>query len=434
MDPLLAGIISIGILLLLLVFGVHVAVALGTAGTLGAILIIGPKPALYLLALTAYKVPTTFAFIVIPMFILMGNYAMYSGVGESAYYMANRWLGHLPGGLAMATTLACGIFAAASGSSMATVATFTPLALPQMLDRKYSKALAGGALAASGTLGSLIPPSALMVIYGIFTEQPIGQLLIAGLIPGIMSVAVYVIMVFCLVKIKPDWAPMQSEKSSWKERFRSIPKGGSIFAIMALVLGGIYSGFCTPTEAGAFGAFGTFILMILKRKLSKQNLKNSLAGALHTTCMLFILIVGAMTLSRTLSLSGIQTTFVDYVLSLRLSPHLIVAGFVIMYIVLGMFLDPTPMMALTLPTIFPIVEGLGFSGIWFGVIVIKCIEIGLITPPLGLNVFVANTVSEGVLSIEDVFKGCLPFLFADLAALAILFIFPWISLWLPSMM
>jgi C4-dicarboxylate transporter DctM subunit len=422
------------VMLTLLLLGVHVAVALGTAGVLGAAIMVGAKPAFHLLALTAYKVSTTFAFIVIPMFILMGHFAMHGGIGESSYKMANRLLGHLPGGLAMATTLACGIFAAASGSSMATVATFTPLALPQMLNRKYSKALAGGALAASGTLGSLIPPSALMVIYGIFTEQPIGKLLVAGVIPGVISVAIYLITVFWLVRLKPHWAPERARRYSWKEKLSSIPMGGGIFAIIALVLGGIYTGFCTPTEAGALGAFGTFVLMGFKRKISKTNLKSSLIGTVQTTCMLFILIIGAMTLSRTLTMSGLQTSFVDFVMSSGLPPHAILVGFVIMYIILGMFLDPTPMMALTLPTIFPVVIELGFNGIWFGVIVIKCIEIGLITPPLGLNVFVANAASDGVLSIEDVFKGVFPFFLADIFTLAILFALPQISLWLPGKM
>jgi len=434
MDPLWVGILSILILFVSLACGVHIAVALGLSGFLGASILLGMDPALQLLALTSFKVPTSYTFFVVPMFILMGNFAMFTGIGESAFRMANRWMGSLPGGLAIAATFACGLFAAASGSSMATTATFTPMALPEMLKRKYSKQLIGGALAAAGTLGSLIPPSALMVIYGIFTEQPIGKLLMAGIIPGVLSLFAYMSAVFLVVKMRPHLAPERVPKYSWKEKLRSVPDVGGILFLVFIVLGGMYAGICTPTEAGALGAFGTFLLMGVKRKINRENVGGALAGAVQTTCMLFILIVGAMILSRTLALCGLQSMIINLVVHSGLPPLAIVGGFVAIFYILGMFLDPTPMMALTLPTMYPIISSFGLSGIWFGVIVIKCIEVGLVTPPLGLNVFVSSTASRGVLSIEDCFKGVIPFIIADSCTIAILFAFPQIVLWLPEKM
>jgi C4-dicarboxylate transporter DctM subunit len=313
---------------------------------------------------------------------------------------------------------------------MATTATFTPMALPEMLKRNYSKQLIGGALAAAGTLGSLIPPSALMVVYGIFTEQPIGKLLMAGVIPGILSLFAYMSAVFLVVKLRPHLAPERAPKYSLKEKIKSVPDAGGIVLLIAIVMGGMYTGICTPTEAGALGAFGTFVLMGVKRKINRKNMAGALAGTVQTTCMLFMLIIGAMILSRTLALCGLQSSIVNLVVHSGLPPLAIVGGFVVIYFILGMFLDPTPMMALTLPTMYPIISQFGLSGIWFGVIVIKCIEVGLVTPPLGLNVFVSSTASKGVLSIEDCFKGVLPFIMADSCTIAILFAFPQIALWL----
>jgi len=434
MDPTFLAIASIFVLVLLLLAGLHVAVSLGLVGVVGFAMLTDWTAGLGLLRTTPYKVVANFTFFAIPVFILMGQFANYGGLSADIYSVVHKWLGRVRGGLAMATTASCATFAAACGSSVATAATFTQVALPEMLKYGYDKRLAAGAIAASGTLGALIPPSGLMIIYGIITEQSIGKLLIAGFIPGVISAIIYMGMISCWAKLRPEIAPIITERLSWGEKLGSLYKVWGIALLSAIVMGTIYTGAATPTEAGAFGAFGAFLIMIFKGSFSKTNFRDTILDTASSTTMLFTIIIGAYIFSRFLAITNVGPELADYLVSSGLSPYFVLAGFLLMYVFLGMFMDPAAMMAITLPIVFPIVVEMGFSGIWFGVLVIKTSEIGLITPPVGLNVYTVNASAHGLVRLEEVFRGITPFFAMDVLTLVILVAFPEISLWLPNQM
>jgi tripartite ATP-independent transporter DctM subunit len=379
-------------------------------------------------------VVANFTFFAIPVFILMGQFANYGGLSADIYSVVQKWMGRVRGGLAMATTASCAAFAAACGSSVATAATFTQVALPEMLKYGYAKTIATGAIAASGTLGALIPPSGLMIIYGIITEQSIGKLLMAGFIPGIISALIYMGMISCWVRLKPEIAPIITDTPTLREKLLSLYRVWGIVTLSIVVMGAIYMGIATPTEAGAFGAFGAFIIMICKGAFSRERLRNTVLDTATSTTMLFTIIIGAYIFSRFLAVTNVGPELADYLVGSGLSPHVILAGFLLLYVFLGMFMDPAAMMAITLPIVFPIVIEMGFSGIWFGVLVIKTSEIGLITPPVGMNVYTVNAAAHGMVRLEEIFKGITPFFIMDVMTLIILVAFPQISLWLPNTM
>jgi len=434
MDPTFLAVASIAVLILLLLAGLHVAVALGLVGILGFTMLTDWSAGLGLLRTTPYKVVANFTFFAIPVFILMGQFANYGGLSSDIYTVVHKWLGRVRGGLAMATTASCATFAAACGSSVATAATFTQVALPEMLKYGYDKRLATGAIAASGTLGALIPPSGLMIIYGIITEQSIGRLLIAGFVPGVVSALIYMAMISFWARLRPGIAPIVTLRPSWRERVAALYKVWGIAVLSVIVMGTIYTGAATPTEAGAFGAFGAFIIMLCKGSFSVARFQNTLLDTASSTTMLFTIIIGAYIFSRFLAITNVGPELADYLVSSGLSPYLVLSGFLLMYVFLGMFMDPAAMMAITLPIVFPIVVEMGFSGIWFGVLVIKTSEIGLITPPVGLNVYTVNASAHGLVRLEDVFRGITPFFLMDVLTLVILVMFPELSLWLPGQM
>ncbi len=434
MDPTLTGLLGTLALIALLLCGVHGGVALGLVGMAGFALLTNVEAGLGLLRTTPYSVTSHFTFFAIPVFILMGQFANYGGLSQDIYAVVYKWLGRVRGGLAMATTASCAAFAAACGSSIATAATFTQVALPEMLRFGYDRRLATGAIAASGTLGALIPPSGLMIIYGIITEQSIGQLLMAGFIPGILSALIYMGMISVWTAIRPGMAPVLPETAPWREKFLSLYRVWGIAILAVVVMGSIYTGVATPTEAGAFGAFGAFMLMLLKGQCSSKSLGRTLFETASSTTMLFTIIIGAYIFSRFLAITRIGPTLTQFLMDSGVSPHVVLAGFLLLYVFLGMFMDPAAMMAITLPIVFPIVEQMGFSGIWFGVLVIKTCEIGNITPPVGLNVYTVHASAQGKVSLEEVFQGIIPFFIMDVLTLGILVAFPQISLWLPEAM
>ena len=434
MDPTFLAILSIFFLIILLLCGLHVAVSLGLVGVVGFAMLTDWSAGVGLLRTTPYKVVANFTFFAIPVFILMGQFANHGGLSADIYSVVQKWLGRVRGGLAMATTASCAAFAAACGSSVATAATFTQVALPEMLKYGYDKRLATGAIAASGTLGALIPPSALMIIYGIITEQSIGKLLIAGLIPGIISALIYMGMISFWVKLRPEIAPLIEERPPLREKLLSLYRVWGIVTLSAIVMGAIYLGIATPTEAGAFGAFGAFIIMIVKGSFTRERLRNTVLDTATSTTMLFTIIIGAYIFSRFLAVTNVGPDLADYLVSSGLSRYVVLAGFLLLYVFLGMFMDPAAMMAITLPIVLPIVLEMGFSGIWFGVLVIKTSEIGLITPPVGMNVYTVNAAAHGMVRLEEIFKGILPFFLMDVVTLIILVAFPQISLWLPNQM
>ncbi len=433
-DSATSGIIVGLALLSMLGVGVHIGVALGLAGTLGTFLVIGLDASVAQLATIPFSTTNSFTLAVIPLFILMGSLATQAGLTTDLYKAAYNWLGRLPGGLAMATTLASAAFGAASGSTVVNAAVFTRMALPQMTAFGYDKRLSAGCIAASGTLASLIPPSILMVIYAILTEQSIATLLMAGLVPGLLSGGMYMLGIYGIAKYRPELAPRSTIQISMKERMRSLSGVWGISVLFILVIGGIYAGFFVPTYAGAVGAFGAFLIVLSKRRLDRSTTIATLKDAGVTTSVIFIIVIGGIIFARYLTYTGLVADITDQLLALELNKYTYLFAFAAIYLVLGMLIDPIAIMVITLPVMFPILTGAGFDPIWLGVIAIKLAEMSLVTPPVGLNVYVVRSASPIPLKLEEVFAGVMPFLAIDIVTLLLLILVPEITLFLPQLM
>ncbi len=427
------GVMMILLLLVLIAFEMPIALSLGLSGVLCLLLTKGLNITWGFLQAVPFTASFSWAYVVLPLFILMGEMAFFAGISSAAFDMANKWFGKIKGGLAMATIVACGIFGATSGSSIAAAAAMGKVTIPEMKKYKYATELAVGAVAAGGTLSVMIPPSGILVIYGLITEESIGRLLIAGIIPGLLSMLVYCIGIYIWAKINPGIVPQEGTSFSWKERFGSLKQGYGALIIFGIVIGGIYSGLATPNEAAAFGAFAALILLLINAKNKLGGLKEALMNTSKTTCMFMLIVVCASFFTLGLTVTGIPVTLTKYLVGLNISPKLMIFLLLLPYIPLGMFLDTVSMLFITLPVIFPVVEALGFSGIWFGIMVTKLIEVSLMTPPLGLNVYVIHGVVPEI-SLGKIFKGCIPFLIMDAVTLTIMFIFPEIVTWLPNSM
>jgi C4-dicarboxylate transporter DctM subunit len=423
----------IGLLFVLLAIGLPIAFSLGISGVICIFMVTGWQTTYGFLSTTPFNTSASWLYVVLPLFILMGMLSYSAGINEDAFTIANYWLGKIKGGLAIATIFACSVFGATSGSSIAAAATMGKLAIPQMRRYNYSMELAAGCVAGGGTLSVMIPPSGILVIYGIITEESIGQLLIAGLLPGLLSALIYMFGIYIWCSIKPSIAPPTDIKVTWKKRLVSLKKGYGAVLIFGVVMGGIYTGIFTPTEAGAFGAAVALILLLTKSKTRFHALREGLVETAKVTCMFFTIVICAHFFTLGLTVSGIPKVLVTYLTELNMQPKLILTILLFVYIPLGMFLDTVSLLFLTLPIIFPVVKAMGFSGIWFGILVTKLIEVSLITPPVGLNVYVIKGILPEV-EIGTIFKGCIPFLIMDILTLAVLFFFPQIALWLPSTM
>jgi tripartite ATP-independent transporter DctM subunit len=425
----------IGILLFLLVVGTPIAFALGISGVVCIYLARGWDVAYGFMSTSAFEFSLNWGFVVLPLFMLMGMLAIAAGVTKEAFTIANYWLSKLKGGLAMATIGACGIFGATSGSSVAAAGAMCKIAVPEMRRNGYSMHLAAGSVAAGGTLSVMIPPSGILVLYGIITEQSIGKLLMAGLLPGILSALVYMVGIYVWCSIDPQIAPPNNLNVTWRMRFSSLKSGFSVLLLFVVVMGGIYSGIFTPVEAGAFGAATALVLLFAKcRENRLKILFEALTEAAKITCMFFIIIICAHFFIIGLTISGIPMLLVEYLTTLQLSPRVILLIILLIYLPLGMFLDTVSLLLLTLPIIFPVVTALGFSGIWFGILVTKLIEVSLITPPMGLNIFVMKGLLPDDVKLSTLFKGCIPFIMMDACTLLLIFFFPEIALWLPTNM
>ena len=433
MDPVIAGVIGTVLVFLLLFLGMPIAFALMLVGFAGVSYLASIEAALPIAARTVYEVSAYYPYTVIPLFIVMGGFAGSSGMTRDLYSTFDKWFRKLPGGLGIATIGACAGFAAVSGSSVATAATMGTVALPEMKRFKYHPRLATGSIAAGGTLGFLIPPSIGFIVYGMLTEQSIGKLLVAGMIPGLILAAAYMVIVVVWVKINPGIAPASPEAVSWREKFSSLLGVWEPMAIFLVVMGGIYAGFFTPTEAGAIGATVLFLVAIVKRKLNRQNLVEALLEAVRISVMVLFLVAGANVFSYFLALSTIPMKVATWAANLAVSPYLIHTIIVIIYLFLGCFLDAISMMVLTMPVIFPVILALGFHPIWFGVIAVLMMEAGLITPPMGLNIFTVAGVAKDT-PVETIFRGVAPFLFSIFAVVILITIFPKLALFLPNMM
>jgi tripartite ATP-independent transporter DctM subunit len=432
MDPQLIGIIGISLLFLLLLIGMPIGFSLAFIGFWGIAFLTDIQVALPTLLRSFYSTFTTYAFTVIPLFVFMGELATVSGLSEGIYRVADKWLRRLPGGLGIATIGACSGFAAICGSSVATAATLGKVALPEMKRYNYDTRLATGSVAAGGTLGFLIPPSIGFVVYGILTEQSIGKLLVSGFIPGFMLAAAYGIIIIVWVIYNPGAAPSSLDPVPFKEKMSSLKSIWELITVFFLVMGGIYMGFFTPTEAGAIGAFFLFLVTAFRKRLTWSALKNAMASATKVSVMIFMILAGAYLFTYFMALTMIPMKLSIYLSELALSRYAILAVILIVFLILGCFLDATSMMVLTLPVIFPTILKLGFDPIWFGVIAVLMMEAGLITPPLGLNIFVISGVAD--VPMETVFKGSVFFLIAIFAVVFLITLFPQIALFLPGIM
>lgn len=434
MDNLTLGFVGIGVVLALLAIRVPIAIALATVSIAGIALIRGLDPALGALGTLPFDFAANWSLSAVPMFLLMGSIAYHTGLTGSLYNAARLWLNRLPGGLAVASNFGAAGFAAASGSSLATAAAMGRLAIPEMLKFGYDKSLATGTIAAAGTLGALIPPSIAFVIYGWFTEQPIGKLLIAGIVPGLMTAAFYTVMIIGRCMAKPSLAPKIKIEVTWQQKWQALREVWPLPLLVLGVVGGIYGGLTTPTEAGAFGAFLALVIGAMQRRLTWENFKASIAEALRTTSAVFFIAVGAILLTRFLAMAGVPRYMAEVVEALQLSEIWLVVAMTVVYIGLGMFLDPLGLMLLTLPVFLPVFDVMNVDLIWIGVLVVKLIEIGLLTPPVGLNAYVVKGVVGDAVPLSTIFRGLLWFLVCEAIIMVLLIAYPQISLWLPNLM
>ncbi len=421
-------------MLALIMAGVPIAVSSAVVGFLGCIVLLGVEPALGVMYTIPIDKVATYSLSVIPLFILMGALALHGGIGRELYVACVRWLGRLPGGLAIATTMANAMFGACSGSSLAAAATFTKLSLPEMTHYKYDIKLSTGCIASGGTLAAMIPPSGMMVIFCTFANVSLGKLLVAGIIPGILTTLMFIGSIYIRCRLKPSMAPLMTEKVSMRDKLLSLRYLVTVAAVFITLLGGIYAGLFSPTEGGAAGAFVIFLIVLFRGRLNLRTLLETLKETVTTSALIFFIIIGAMVFAQFLAVSRLPNFFIDLVTDLQLSPMIVMLCLIVIYLILGTFLDAVAMMALTLPVVFPLTKALGIEGIWFGILIIKMTEIALITPPLGLNVYVVKGLAPHGTKLESVFMGIMPFLITDLITLAIIILFPALTLWLPATM
>ncbi|OGP96601.1 MAG: C4-dicarboxylate ABC transporter permease [Deltaproteobacteria bacterium RBG_16_47_11] len=433
MDPIVVGILGSGLLFLFLLMGVPIAFSLMLVGFLGTTTLTSVNAALPMVARTVYESSSQYPYTIIPLFIVMGSYAEITGISRDLYDTFDKWLRRLPGGLGMATIASIAGFSAISGSSVASSAAFGKVAYPEMRRFNYSPRLAAGTVAAGATIDFLIPPSLGFVIFGMLTEQSIGKLLISGMIPGLMLAGAFMAILYVWVRFNPNSALSSPEEVSWKEKISALKGIWETIVIFLLVIGGIYTGLFTPTEAAGVGATLIFLMAVGKRKLTWKILLASLLEATRVSVMVLFLVAGANVFSYFLALSTIPMQVSSWIVGLGASKYLILTIIVFIYLILGCFLDAISMMILTLPVIFPVILNLGFDPLWFGVVCVLMMGAGLITPPMGLCVFTVAGIAKDA-PLEEVFKGALPFLIAILLITFLITLFPQIALFLPSLM
>jgi tripartite ATP-independent transporter DctM subunit len=435
MDVTLITALAVGLIFFLMALGTPVFAALALSGAFGVVMVENLAFLLARLKSFSFAHTANYGLTVIPLFILMGAFAHHAQVGKRLFHVANKWVGHLPGGLAMASILTSAGFAATSGSSVATAATVGAVAIPEMKAKGYDRRLAAGAVAAGGVLGVLIPPSVLLIFYAALTEVSAGKMLIAGFVPGLITTVAFMLGVAVIGRRVQDNST-RSPRASWGDRISTTTQAWQVLVLFTIVLGGIYLGFVTPTEAGAIGALAAFIMLLLA-KSARANLGRSISESFRstatTTVMILFTMIGAGIFSYFLTLVQIPQIIAEAITQSGVPPHVVVAVLLLLYIPLGMFLDAFSMLVITLPIVFPTVSGLGFDPIWFGILCVKMCEIGLITPPVGLNCFVIAGIDRDT-PLPDVFKGALWFVVIEMITVVVLFTFPSIVTWLPDTM
>lgn len=432
MSGITLGIVALVVLLVLLAIRVPIGVAMMTVGLAGYVYLAGWGPAVNHLKSAAFDKFSNYTFSIVPLFLLMGEFATQAGLSQALFRSANTWLGHRRGGIAMATIGGSAGFGAIAGSSLATAATMAQVALPEMRKYGYSGALSTGAIAAGGTLGILIPPSIVLVIYAILTEQNIAKLFAAAFIPGILAALGYILAIAVFVRVRPKESKV-GERVGYAERFRDLLHVWPVIVIFGLVIGGIYTGIFTPTEAAAVGAVSTGLLALFRGQLTLGKVRTSLLNAAQTTGMIFLIVLGADFINAFLALSRLPQLVAGHIATWSVAPLLILSAILVLYLVLGMIMDSLSMILLTTPIFFPIVMGLDFGmpaehlAIWFGILTLVTVEVGLITPPVGLNVYIINGLAKNV-PMSETFRGVVPFLISDAVRIVLLVAFPAITL------
>lgn len=423
---------ALGGMLGLMLLGLPIAFAMLLVGFVGIGLLVGWAPAVALVSQTVLDTGRSYDLTVIPLFILMGSFLTRAGISDDLYRSSHAWLGHFRGGLAMATIVACGAFSAVSGSSVATAATMAKVAMPPMRRYGYADSLGAASIAAGGTLGILIPPSVIMIIYGLITETDIGRLFIAGIIPGLITIIAYVLAIALATHLSPAIGPAM-DRAPMRVRLESLGPTWPILALFVIVIGGIYTGVFTPTESAGIGAAGAMAFAIARRGVTLATLVGAMAEAGRVTAMLFVVLIGAIVFSALVNMAGFPQLLSDFVLGLGWHRLAIIAVIIGIYLILGMVLESLSMILLTVPIFFPVVQALGFSPIWFGIVVVVVVEVSLITPPVGMNLFVIRSVMPDV-PTSQLYRGLVPFYVADLLRIVLFVSLPSLVLFLPDLM
>lgn len=437
MTPTLIGITGILIMILMFLTRMPVAFVMASVGFVGFSIMISMDAGLVLLSRNIYATFDSYDLTTIPLFILMGQLGFNSGISKRLYDAGYKFLGSIRGGLAMATVTACTAFGAVCGSSPATAATMATVGLPEMRRYKYNDELATGSVASGGGIGMIMPPSVVLIIYGILTQQSIGALFVAGIFPALLVTLLFIICIYIRCRISPEQGPA-GESFSWSEKLKALLGLMETLIIFTLVIGGIFIGLFTPTEAAAVGAFGVLLIAVIRRQISWQGFVKSLMETLRTSCMVLVLIAGAVIFGKFLAVTRIPFEIAGWVSGLDISPVMILAVILVIYFIGGCFMDALAFVTLTVPIFFPVVMELGFDPIWFGIIIVMVTEMGVITPPVGINVYVVYGVAKNILEdgvpLEKIFKGIFPFLIAVIIGVLILIIFPQIIMFLPNLM
>lgn len=428
------AVLAIAALLTLIAFRIPIAVSLLLVSFTGVASVLGLNATLRFTATIPQEFAASWELSAVPMFLLMGGIAYHSGMTNSLYHAARVWLSWVPGGLAVATNFACAGFGATSGSSLATTVAMGRIGVPEMLKYRYDPGLATGACASAGTLAGLIPPSIGMIIYGILAEQSVARLFIAGILPGLLTATAFAALIIIRCRLNPALAPPIHEKQDWNTRFAVLREIWPLPVLILVVLGGLYGGVFGPTEAGAIGAAAALFIALFQKALTFSAFRLALAEAARTTAIIMFVAVGAVLLARYFALIGLPSALTELVNVWSSGPLALIAITALVYLVLGMFLDPLSMVLLTLPVFLPIYEAMGVDLIWFGIILIKFVEVGLMTPPLGLNVYAVKTVAPDHVDLSTIFRGTLWFLIPEAVVIGLLILFPGIVLWLPSLM
>jgi C4-dicarboxylate transporter DctM subunit len=432
MNPVTTGIVGLSVLLALMAAGMPIGISMLLVGSTGFVYVVKLSGAFHILASVPYGLISNYDYCVLPLFLLMGTIILHAGFGRTLFRFADTVSGRLPGGLAIATIFACGVFSAVSSSSIACALTIGLIAIPEMRRYKYDNALVAGSVASGGTLAILIPPSGILIIYGIMTEQSIGKLFIAGMIPGIILALLFIVVVYVWARLNPALAP-SGLSTTFREKMAALGECVEIIVLVLFILVGLIIGWFTPTEAGAMGAFGAIVLCLIRRRLSWQGFKDSVIDTLRNTGMIFVIVTGALVFNAFFAVTTIPMELADWVGGLALPPMSIMVIIIVIYFILGTALDEMTMILLTLPIFYPVVTRLGFDPIWFGVIIVLIVEMAMLSPPVGMPMFIVKGIAPDI-PIESIFKGILPFCIAIAVMIALLLAFPQMALFLPRLM